>query len=127
MNNTQLALRFFEGATKGKGSNMFIEGDTIYSYGYHFKIAVRYNGYCLFNSKSYSHSTSKHQSYVRGYLPSDLIIECPDCEINDAPDYILNQINKYQGLQDRARKSNYEYQINYYKAMFDRVINLLKL
>jgi len=36
MNNDELANRFKEGATKGKGSNMFIENKTIYSYGHHF-------------------------------------------------------------------------------------------
>lgn len=41
MNNKQIAKAFAQGATKGKGSNLFIEGDTIYSHGYHFKVAVR--------------------------------------------------------------------------------------
>jgi hypothetical protein len=49
-----------------KGHNIFFEGPSIYSYGRHFEIArfVRPD-VVLFNSASYSVSTSKHQSYTR--------------------------------------------------------------
>ena len=117
MNNKQIALRFFEGATSGKGSNMFIEGDTIFSYGYYFKIAVRVGDFYLFNSNSYSHSTGKHQSYVRGCLPSNLIIECPDCDISKAEGFLINTINSLQEKQEHARKMDYSQQIANYTNM----------
>ena len=41
--NTTLAENYGKGETCGQGSNMFIENDTIYSYGHHFKLAVRLN------------------------------------------------------------------------------------
>ena len=54
MNNSLLAHRYSNGATEGKGSNMFIEGNTIYSYGHHFPIAKRItNKLYLFNKKNY--------------------------------------------------------------------------
>ena len=66
MNNKQIAKSFAQGATKGKGSNLFIEGDTIYSYGYHFKVAVRNeDGTFWFNPGKYSSSTGRHQTLVR--------------------------------------------------------------
>lgn len=49
----------------GRGSNMFFEGPSIYSYGRHFEIARWVNGVVLFNSGRYSSSTSKHQAYTR--------------------------------------------------------------
>lgn len=66
MSNTQIAKAFAKGATKGKGSNLFIDGDTVYSYGYHFKVAVRNeDGSFWFNPEKYSQSTTRHQSLVR--------------------------------------------------------------
>ncbi len=57
---------FKDGATHGKASNMFIEGDTLYSYGHHFPLAVRRDaqeGYdFLINGDSRSVSTSAHQN-----------------------------------------------------------------
>lgn len=48
------------------GSNMFFEGNVIYSYGHHFPIAIKYNGKLLWNDDRYSNSTARHQSYVMG-------------------------------------------------------------
>lgn len=105
MNNKQLAKRFAEGATSGKASNMFIEGDTIYSYGYHFPIAKRLNtnNIVIVNSNSYSNSTSKHQSHVGGYLNYDYIIEAPGCRLQDAGDYLLAKIGEAELKMGRAR------------------------
>ena len=65
-------------AMKGKGSRMFIDGDTIYSYGYHFPIALRRNGVMYVNEDSYSSSTSKHTSYVRSAIGSSwTVVEIP--------------------------------------------------
>jgi len=55
---------------KGKSGNVFFDGDTLYSYGYHFPLAHRAIGYdggeaILLNGRSYSNSTSKHQNWTR--------------------------------------------------------------
>jgi hypothetical protein len=60
----------------GKGSNMFFENDSIYSYGYHFKIAQfvvnKHGQKCIFlNDRSYSSTTNKHQSLVWRAIPSE--------------------------------------------------------
>lgn len=75
MDNRTLAQKFSEGATSGKGSHMFIEGDTIYSYGHHFPIAKRLpDGKVLFNTEGYSSTTAKQKSYVRRALnDSDIV------------------------------------------------------
>lgn len=123
-----LAELFAEGATDGKGSRMFIEGDTIYSYGYHFKIAkiFRDNLY-LFNTKSYSSSTNRHKCYVKYALPSNQVIEVMDCDINKAGDQIqknLNEISLLEGKQKRARKESMK---DFYKNTMDYLQNQNKL
>jgi len=117
MNNKTLAKKFAEGATKGTGSNMFIEGDTIYSYGYHFKIAVRYSTVVLLNSKDYSHSTQRQKSHVEYELISHNIkyIVCPDCELPKALNYSTDQKAYYELKQSRARKADYGHQIGFYQ------------
>ena len=63
--NYQVAHEFAYGARSGKSLNMFIDGDCIYSYGYHFCIAKRVNeDTILFTTRSYSVSTTSHCSYV---------------------------------------------------------------
>lgn len=68
MTNKQIVAKFVSGATKGKNStgSMFIEGDTLYSYGYHFPLAKRNaDGTFWVNPDRYSVSTSKQQGMVR--------------------------------------------------------------
>ena len=63
--NSEVAHRFATGiGERCTGSNMFFEGNVIFSYGYHFPIAIKWNGYVLYNESTYSSSTSKHQHYV---------------------------------------------------------------
>lgn len=69
MSNKQLADNFASGATEDKGSNMFIDGDTIYSYGRHFPIARRMpDGTINFTTRKYSQSTTIQTSKVRSSL-----------------------------------------------------------
>lgn len=98
MSNEKLAEQYGQGATEGQGSHMFIREDTIYSYGEHFKIAVRLNPDKRFstnvdhvvNSKGYSNSTAKQQSYVRRNLK--YYIEIPDCNIEEK--FLRNYLNE---------------------------------
>lgn len=46
--------------------NVYFEGDTIYSYGTHFPMAVRLPKLFILNADTYSTSTSRHQDMVRG-------------------------------------------------------------
>jgi hypothetical protein len=50
----------------GRTKNMFFENDSIYSYGYHFLIAKKFEDLklVLINSNGYSSSTSKHVNHV---------------------------------------------------------------
>jgi len=98
MSNTLLAEKYALGATEGTGSNMFIEDDTIYSYGNHYKIAVRLNPSQKFatgishvyNPDRYSSTTNKHQAYVRQNLQSYIAI--PDCNTDES--FLRSYLNK---------------------------------
>ena len=74
MNQRDLIHRFKDGATKGTASNMFIRGNTIYSYGTHFPLAHRYDWGYLLNGDTYSVSTSRHQSECRRILQPNTVI-----------------------------------------------------
>lgn len=69
MNQTQLVDRFAHGATRGEASNMFIDGDVLYSYGRHFPLTIRLTGGgFLHNGDRYSVTTSGHQSHARSAM-----------------------------------------------------------
>jgi hypothetical protein len=70
MTNKQIVKAFVSGATEGKNSlkSMFIERDTLYSYGYHFPLAKRVEGGFWVNPDKYSVTTSKQQGMVRGSI-----------------------------------------------------------
>jgi hypothetical protein len=64
---------------RNSGGNFYFEGKTIYSYGRHFPIAVLTGGnnhYCLFTTRSYSTTTSKHIHEVRSAASHKEIIYC---------------------------------------------------
>ena len=85
MTNKEIAKRFAEGARTGKNANgsLFIEGDTIYSYGYHFPLARRDEKTmtAIRNARKYSVTTSKHSGLIganlayAGYTVTDEVID----------------------------------------------------
>lgn len=68
MTNQSICKAFVEGAIKEQANSMFIEGNVIYSYGYHFPLAVRFNGKVYVNEIKFSKTTSKHQSAIKKAL-----------------------------------------------------------
>lgn len=75
MTNDQIAKAFVDGKSKGNANSLFIEDrdglTVIFSYGYHFPLAVKTSivvegkTLFLFNSDKYSRTTSKQQGLVR--------------------------------------------------------------
>lgn len=63
--HSEIVQRFKDGKTKGSASNMYIEGDVMYSYGHHFPLIVRTQWGYILNADKYSSSTSNHQSHCR--------------------------------------------------------------
>lgn len=98
MTNAQVCHIWAQGNTEsgrtGNG-NLFFEGDTIYSYGYHFWIAHRVKGVMLVNCASYSPTTSQHQSDVRQAIYGTDFIRVPYKDI--LPDAIKKNFNYFKG------------------------------
>lgn len=106
MNNRQLAQEFSNGATTGKGSNMFIDGNTIYSYGYHYPIARHLQGgITLINASKYSSTTLRQLSHVKNALETR-IIETPSCKLELAEQYLVDKMCEANQKRDRAKKQN---------------------
>lgn len=69
MSQKELAKRFADGARTGKVLNVFIDGDRIYSYGYHFTIAERVNDKTFrVTTCKYSQSTSRQTRIILNML-----------------------------------------------------------
>lgn len=77
MDNRMIAhLWANEKKESANGSNFFFEGESIYSYGYHFEAGrivrnKRGEKAYLINNIHYSSTTSKHQYFVRNAIPTD--------------------------------------------------------
>ena len=98
MKNSELAESFAHGEIKGSASNMFIEGDVMYSYGYHFALAIRKRGHFVLNGDTYSSSTSTHQTYTREACEPNVTI--PFSVLMTA----LNEHNSNNALAEKAQQ-----------------------
>ena len=124
VSNGTLSELYVKGEQSGQGSNMFIKGETIYSYGEHYKIATRLNPQqkfatnmeYVFNSDVYSNTTAKHRAHVRSNLRS--YIELPNCNFEEQSliSYIeelkaeINKIVEKQSKLKNKGKLFYQYQ-----------------
>ena len=69
MSNRQVAELFAQTNREGHTKHLFIEGRTIYSYGYHFKIAQKIDlRKVLFTTRGYSQTTTSHKNLVKKAL-----------------------------------------------------------
>lgn len=78
MTNDQVAAAYYAGKTKGHNStgSIFIEGETLYSYGSHFPMAVRLApDVYAWNEDGYRMTTAKHRGqcypYGKTIIPMD--------------------------------------------------------
>ena len=142
MNNKQVAInwRNQEGAKRVK--NMFYEGRTIYSYGYHFPMGFLTNRQhnsaqiVLLNADTYSSSTQRHQSYVKQVCSNDAIVEAKTRLLSEAKaqlehlgtlsEHVKSEIKSdiearirhIADIKDRARRLKYVHEMD--------ILNLLK-
>ena len=111
---------------EGRAGNVFFHGKTIYSYGYHFPMASFVDekhakrlvapGFAvpkvvLVTTRSYSVSTSKHQSYCRAAIPNDyecLYVQnaCPNSDSehkNNAAQILANAISLAESYRNSLK------------------------
>lgn len=65
MRNKEVVRSFVNGAEKGRGSNLYIEGDKLINYS--TVIAKRQGSKILINKKHYSKTTSTHQNRLKRF------------------------------------------------------------
>lgn len=63
MTNREVCKRFVSGSECANGSNLYVSGDRLFSYG--TCIAERLKDGFIVNATKYSVTTSKHQTYLR--------------------------------------------------------------
>jgi len=116
MTNKGIAQAFANGKTTGSANSMFIDGLTIYSYGYHFPIARRTsktdeNGkfIALFTNRGYSNTTAKHKNHV-AYALSQAGYRVITCDIssgkidNKCIERLTKEVEELNAKKARARK-----------------------
>jgi hypothetical protein len=118
---------------------MFFEHSTIYSYGYHFKLAQFVNNKegqrcVLINLKSYSNTTSKHQSLVWRAIPQNVPffkvvsffndIDASSTAHKENLTHYINEAERLQGLTKRANKLKMGYlsQLKNEIDLFDKYV-----
>lgn len=69
----------------GYASNLYFEGNTIYSYGPHFPIAIMDGNIVFFTTKGYSMTTSHHKSLVLGAISHKEIVYVDHLTPTDNP------------------------------------------
>ena len=120
----------------GKGSSMFYEGDTIYSYGYHFPIAkfitIEDLTFVAFNNNNYSNSTAKHKNHVRRAIPYNYeVINCIDMNFGfyGHEKNMKHYINEINTNLDKAKKATKykEYLITSAEKSLSELTNYIRL
>ena len=110
MSHSRLADSLANGATDGTASNMFIDGDTIYSYGYHFPIAKRIGPEeYVINPNSYSNTTSTHLHKLHCALLNKTRWVAPNADMNNVITYLIRRVNAliHSILVSRSRGPDY--------------------
>lgn len=132
--HADLVERFNAGKTKGTASHMFIDGDTLYSYGYHFPLCHHLHWGFLMNGDKYSTTTSGHQracsriatiiipfsALVSANIrPRDIRLISKSNARYDNLEYINDKGEKVTIQERRPESCVFEYQGNYYLSSMD--------
>ena len=114
----EISKRFATTDKEGSASSMFIYGDTIYSYGYHFPIARKTGKLdsagrpiALFTCRGYSMTTAHHKSYVyRALLEAGyriIVTDISEVRVSEsALNFLKKEIEEAQQKALRARKED---------------------
>ncbi len=124
--------------SKSKNKHLFIEGNTIYSYGRHFPISKRLflkgKEFYLFNTERYSVTTARHKSLVLSYLPKNRIIFLSGCDVLKAKEQYQENIKEIDDFKEKLKKvrteqikENYQEQIKNLLIQNDLLLNSFDL
>lgn len=120
MNNRMIAhLWANEKKESANGSNFFFEGESIYSYGYHFEAGrivrnKRGEKAYLLNDEYYSSSTCKHQCRVRSAIPTGSKVFYVGYNMSNTGnmEFVISQLELIKKAVEQYKKSrtNLSYQ-----------------
>lgn len=119
MTMNTLVKSFVAGKTMGKAGNIFIDGDKIYSYGYHYvaghRIVIAGQTIILVNSTYYSQSTENQcwLIYLRAEESNLPVIRIPDCKLENMQPDVYTRIKKLRERIMRARSLGPYYMYEY--------------
>lgn len=114
MSNSDLAEKYFDDpfGTPRKASNTFFEDGVLYSYGYHFPIAISLkigSNYFLFNGDTYSVTTARHQSIARSFVDESRRIIVPFSALTEAVgNFRWSRLKLCEFLMDNLEIIDYE-------------------
>jgi hypothetical protein len=98
-----------ENDAQNANGSMFIDGNTIYSYGKHFPMARHTDGVILLTTDSYSNTTAKQLSQLGGAIPSSrTVYRVADVLANDHTTHLMNfhdYIIRYESLLEQAARA----------------------
>ena len=94
---------------RGEAGNIFFEGNSIYSYGYHYEIARFENNHVILNDTGYSSSTSKHIGHVLSAVSHYETFHVS----NTFPNEILKDISDKWDKIQKSRKPDLYYQSDF--------------
>jgi hypothetical protein len=120
VSNYEVAKKFAEGKERATGSHMYIDGDTVYSYGSHFPIAKRWNKdgiEYLYNSETYSSSTGKHQAYVYGEISTSTVLEVIQCDTRNAESQQKQNLGTILLHEKKLARARVPHSVKYHKQM----------
>jgi hypothetical protein len=86
MNHSEICHLYFSEKRRDttQNRNIFIAGNTIYSYGHHFPLATEFNYlgsiYLFVNTANYSVSTNKHQNHLRRAINKNIYQDVFYCD-----------------------------------------------
>jgi hypothetical protein len=122
----------------GKGSSMYFEGNTIYSYGSHYEIAQIIEAPNLtkvffVNSNGYSNTTAKHTNHVWRSIPDNFpVFKIPfinnKFSINDLPIIIDKMlVDVTNSFQSQINARSYFGHFSSASMLFDEIVNICEL
>ena len=85
---------------ENQNGTMFIENNTIYSYGRHYAMAHHIDGVVLMNIDTYSTTTAKQMSYLRSAINHRTVYYVENVVPSNKKDHVANYLGMVQRFND---------------------------
>jgi len=119
MRNEDFIKNFANGLQKnGSLHSLMVDGDTLYSYGYHYPLLININGKLIVNDAGYSATTARHISYARQHADYSMhlgsnktasiknILDCANAEFNRLKQEIEKHRNGTKIKEEKTERAN---------------------